>query len=459
MIPPEIALASWLVVGTFLMAGKDGAKGFSLNMLLALMVLPAGFELNLPFMPRLGRFDMAIFSAVAGTVLFHAHTLSRFRPRWFDGIIVVVLVMTVSTSVVNGHGFYDGIVNAFNDTMAFVISFFLFRIYLGTPKGFRTFLVVLVWCSVVYTPLALWEWRMSPQIHTTLYGYFQHSFLQHARWGFYRPVICFGHGLQLGRFFAFAAFLALFPLRDVFRKQVTGGQWLFLVPMAGLALSMSFSPYMLFAGLCVMYVLMRRALWLGYVLPGVAAVYVFIVFMGYNPLYGMVDLFASVSVDRAESFRYRLDALNEYRVNILQQPILGWGGWGNGRITGRATDSVFLTRALSRGLVGAALLYSYYFIMLHVVLKTARLARGTPIANDVLSIAALLPFGIALCSVDSGLDLHVVMLGAGAIGLQQYLARVGPLHQQMQVRKRAARVRQAAAATMAYEGGRNASRV
>ena len=54
---------------------------------------------------------------------------------------------------------------------------------------------------------------MSPQIHRTLYGYFQHVFVQFERGGYWRPVVCFNHALDLGRFFAFAAFLAALPMR------------------------------------------------------------------------------------------------------------------------------------------------------------------------------------------------------------------------------------------------------
>ena len=51
-----------------------------------------------------------------------------------------------------------------------------------------------------YSLLILVETRFSPQLHTWLYGFFPHSFLQQKRFGGFRAVVFLGHGLVVAMF-------------------------------------------------------------------------------------------------------------------------------------------------------------------------------------------------------------------------------------------------------------------
>jgi hypothetical protein len=57
--------------------------------------------------------------------------------------------------------------------------------------------------------MILWEAKMSPEIHMSLYGYFPHEFLQHLRAGGFRPVVLTGSGLECGLFVASALIAAV----------------------------------------------------------------------------------------------------------------------------------------------------------------------------------------------------------------------------------------------------------
>src|SRR5262249_33639153 len=94
--------------------------------------------------------------------------------------------------------------DAFSDAMAtfiFLLPFFLGRQLLRNSADNEQILRVLVIAGLFYSLPMLLEIRMSPQLHTWVYGYFpQGGFHQQARDGGYRPAVFLGHGLIVAFF-------------------------------------------------------------------------------------------------------------------------------------------------------------------------------------------------------------------------------------------------------------------
>ena len=67
---------------------------------------------------------------------------------------------------------------------------------------------MLIVAGLVYSLPMLFEVRMSPQLHTWIYGYFPHSFAQQMREGGFRPVVFLGHGLLVAFFIMTSAVAA-----------------------------------------------------------------------------------------------------------------------------------------------------------------------------------------------------------------------------------------------------------
>ena len=74
------------------------------------------------------------------------------------------------------------------------------RAYFGDFKGLRELATVLFIGGLIYIPLCLYEIRMSPQLHNTIYGFYQHDFVQTMRAGGWRPTVFLQHGLAVGLF-------------------------------------------------------------------------------------------------------------------------------------------------------------------------------------------------------------------------------------------------------------------
>lgn len=442
MIPYQAALIAWIPISCLIMADRNNARGFALAYLLGLALLPAGRDISIPVLPDLNKDVVTGFGVLLGTIFFHPRLFYRFQLYLTDFLLLGLLQITAITSLINGYGPYDAVSQMLTLGSTFLLPIFLARLHLGTMQSIRTFLLVLIFTAIVCAPFALLEFRISPQIHTWTYGYFQHVFQQHFRGGFWRPILYFSHALALGRFFAFAAFLALLPMRkDLVALFGPIGNVLFLAPLAGLIASQSFGPVMLFGLLCCCYYLFRYLPSAGYVIPALATLWFVLVMVGYNPGYKVVNRVDDVNAERAASLQYRLDALEEYRSVIINRPWFGHGTWGSSRVEGRATDSQALISFLVRGFFGSAVYFGWWFVALHIALRTVARTRGTIFSTRVAGIAALLSIGLGVIAIDYALDLYVLLLVSGLFPIYAWL-RANP---EMAELKPAVRSRAAAA--------------
>lgn len=417
MIPVELVLITWLVVSALLMLDRNVPRGLSIALVGGMMLLPCKGAITLEGLPDLDRQNAAALGALVGTLLFQPDSVLRFRPRASDLLLVGILVFRTASSVVNGFGWYDGINASRGIAFGFVLPLLLARIHFTTPKALVTFLKVLVIGAAAYIVPSLWEFRMSPNIHSTVYGYFQHQFAQMARGGFFRPIVFFPHALNLARFFAFAAFLAAFPLRSVLAREIPYGKYLFVLPLFGLILSQSYGPWLMFILLSGGYLLVRRNVAFAYVLPVIGVIWVTFTFAGFQPANGLVRAVERVNPARASSLQYRLDAWSEYSSIILRAPVFGHAGWGNAR-TERATDSVVLINTLERGIVGASFLYGWWLWAMYVCLRLARRLHGRPFADVLYGLGHFVGVCVAASCVDSAMDMHLAIALASVLAIE-----------------------------------------
>ena len=128
-------------------------------------------------------------------------------------LFVISPVLTVLTNpdpiyftltAIPGLRIHDSIAAVATQAIA-ILPFFLARRFLATEAAQREILVALVVAGLVYSVPMLIEVRLSPQINTWVYGFFQHDFIQMMRYGGFRPIVFLPHGL-------WAAFFALMAL-------------------------------------------------------------------------------------------------------------------------------------------------------------------------------------------------------------------------------------------------------
>lgn len=422
MIPYQVALIGYIPLAAIIMAGRNNALAFSLAYLIGLMFLPSGLEFEIPGVPDLTKENVPGLGILIGTVLFHPRIFDRFRLSKLDFLFVFGMLAAFITAYINGFGVRYGVSQMLDVLMSFALPIVLARIHLGTPASIKTFMITLVLLSCIYVPMSLLEFRMSPQIHTWVYGYFQHVFQQHMRGSFWRPIVFFYHALALGRFYALATFLALFPARPALvRLFGNSGKYVFLAPLAGLLLEQSISPVLLFVFMSALYLAIQWRHWTVLIMPVLAFTWFGFVFAGIEIGYGSVDRFTPVSSERAQSFEYRLQALREYRSVILNRPWFGHGGFNHGRIEGRATDSQSLIFLLQSGLIGTLAYLGWWFGAMWAAARTANRMRGTPLGRTAAAWAAFGSIALTYTVVDAALE-HFLMFGLAAMfGIDAWL--------------------------------------
>lgn len=425
MIPAAYALLAYIPIAAMLMLDRNSARGFSLAFIIAMLFLPSTNNpvtavplgvVSLPLVPDLDKGNVVGLGVLLGTILFHPERFDYFRVSVLDFLLLVILQGIFLASYMNGHGVYDGISQGLKFVMSFGLPVFLARIHLASPAGIRTFLLCLTLASVIYAPLALWEFRFSPQIHTNVYGYFQHVFQQHMRGGLFRPILFFSHGLVLGRFFAFTAFLALFPMRPYLEKMFGPlGRYIFLAPLAGLVVSMSISPFMIFLLLIVGWFVVQRFRWSYYILPVLGFLWLLAFFVDIEIGFGGVHRFVGFSPERAQSLEYRLIALREYKDTVLARPIFGWGGWNSGR-TGRAVDSMALIQLLTYGFFGTVAFFAWWFGALTACHRVMHRAVKSAFAGSARAVVLMSGVCLLVSVIDSALDQYLLILVSAMVG-------------------------------------------
>jgi hypothetical protein len=133
---------------------------------------------------------------------------------------------------------YEGFHMVVEDLLTFFVPFLLARALFRTRDELVVLFRVLVSAALWMSIIALFEMRMSPQLHTWIYGFIPvDSWDQVVRAGGYRPLGFTRHGLAFVLYF-FAATLAAVALRRTRRRDGTRaiGAWvapfLFLVTLA-----------------------------------------------------------------------------------------------------------------------------------------------------------------------------------------------------------------------------------
>ena len=372
-------------------------------------------------------------------LLCDGRRLLAFKPRLVDLPIALYCLVPLFSSLSNGLGWYDGITSVFDKSIVWGVPYLTGRLYCSSPEGRDRLAWGLLVGGLLYAPLCLWEIRMSPQLHHTVYGYHQHDWSQTLRPGGYRPMVFMHHGLMVGLWMA-AATLAGFALwtGGVARRVLGLPLWivvpfLFVVTMLckslgaivllGAGIASLVSMRSLRFSLPVAILLCLPFVWVGARIAGVW------------DWSGISRLTGSIEAQRSESLQYRIHAEDVLLERALEQPVLGWGGWDRSRpATDRpssrsqetiATDSLWIITIGRYGLVGLAM------VMLALAVPVVTLWRRQPPRlwdADRRSVVAwalgLVLLVYAIDSVFNDMENPVYLLVAGGLaGLAAVPAR------------------------------------
>lgn len=351
-------------------------------------------------------------SVLLASLLFDRDRWRTFRPRILDLPLAALCLAPFATALANDLGLKEAGAAAAEVTLTMGGPYLLGRLYLGGPLGARRLAVPLVVAGLAYVPLCLWEIRMSPQLHLTLYGFRSWSFVQSYRFGGFRPSVFLQHGLAVGIFMAVATLVAYWLARTGAVREVAGLPLSWCWPVLAVTTVLCKSAgaiILLFVGLGVLEGLRRfRAAFLVLALAAMPPLYCAARIAGWEPT-PVVNLAAKwLGRDRAGSVQYRVDNERLLIQKALERPWLGWGRFGrsfvydeDGRSLGAVVDSLWILALGINGLVG---LLAIGAVLILPPLALARVLPPRQWASPHVAPVAALSVGLLLWAVDGLLN-------------------------------------------------------
>jgi hypothetical protein len=387
-----LALFGWPVVAPLLFLVMRPRRAVIASVILAWLFLPVtGFKMA--GLPAYTKITATVLGVLPGILVFDLRKLITFRPSWVDLPMGLWCLCPVFSSLSNDLGFGDGFSSMFYQTITWGVPYFLGRLYFSDLIGMHDLAIGIFIGGLLYVPPCLLEIRLSPQLHTWIYGFYQNeSFDQTLRYGGFRPTVFMEHGLMVAMWMSMASLCGLWlwysrTLRSIFRIALP---W-FLVPLVGTTiLCKSMGALVLL--LVGVFVLMGTRYGKTRAFVAVLACAPILYFALRIPAIWsgaeLTQAAAAISPERAKSLQFRLTNEDMLLDRAMLHPLLGWGGWGRARVRdtqGRdisVTDGLWIIALGNNGLLGLGAL------SVALVIPILGLFRRIPLASWPHALAA-----------------------------------------------------------------------
>lgn len=337
-----LAIIAWPFIILYFIKKHGFQAGILLGLLGGYMFLPSGMEINFPGIPAFDKFTITTMT-LTGYMLFHKKSfgygdLDKFLKIIFIGFLIspflTALTNTERYYYLPGLSLYDGLsdtVGNFLYFLPFLLGFKYFRSYENQQLLFKYLAIA----AVIYAVLALYEIRMSPQLHRSLYGFFPHSWQQQYRDGGFRAVVFMGHGLLVAFFLAIGvAVIATLKKTNTKFSRFGNNGFLLIFVLITLLLSKSLAA-LIFGVMAVftIYFVPNRLVHLGTVVVAIMFIsYPVLSSMKIFPHESLLEYANMISAERAESLEYRFNHEESLLEHANSKSLFGWGGWGRNRV-------------------------------------------------------------------------------------------------------------------------------
>lgn len=334
------------------------------------MLLPEGTAFNPPMIPALNKITLPNLTALVIIMLVLGRRIVPLPESLLGKALIALFILSPVVTVLNNaepvafgsfmigsmvvQGVDPDIRSALPglrpyDAIAFVgnqlflmLPLFLARQFLATPRALRELVGALVIAALIYSIPMWYEVRFSPQLHTMIYGFFQHDFTQAMRQGGFRPFVFMPHGLWVA-FFTLMAVVCATSLARHATPEERPRRMLVAAYLGVLLLACKTLGANLMALALVPMVLLLGVRWqvrIAAAAGAVAMIYPFLRGIGIAPVWQFHALIEARNPERAQSFVFRL--INEDRLleRAAEKPLFGWGSWGRNLVHDPLTGEV-----------------------------------------------------------------------------------------------------------------------
>jgi len=350
-------LFGWPVVVFILFKRLPLKNALVCSILAGYLLLPTGLGVDLPLIPSLDKASIPSLSCLAACLIIsnhqniHTNALTT-KPKvnvvtkvyfFLLGLLFLTPFTTVLTNpepVISGPTFIPG--QSLYDAAGLcgvlfitVLPLLLADKFLASERSHVIVLNALCISGILYSLLVIIEARLSPQLHSWIYGYFPHSFLQHIRSGGYRPIVFLEHGLWVGIFLCKATIASsiLWKYYGGTKKSIPyfyATAFLFSV----LFISRNFGALLIALAILppIIVIGVRKCAIIPVFFAAIVLMYPILRDRNIIPTEFLVETAAKIDEERARSLEYRIDMEDSMLERAMEKPLAGWGLWNRGAI-------------------------------------------------------------------------------------------------------------------------------
>ncbi|KAM3097036.1 O-antigen ligase domain-containing protein [Phormidesmis sp. 146-35] len=333
-----LVLFGWIPIVLFLFKHLPPQRALIISFITAYLFLPV-YDYLIPGLPSYGKMSATCYAVVIAVLFFDIDRFKSFRFSLVDIPIALWCLCHVASSLNNGLSLYDGFRAASERFAVWGVPYFFGRVYLNSLVGLRALAVGIFAGGLVYAPLCLFEFKMSPQLHRKLYGIDVNSyaFVQSIRKGGYRPYLFNVHGLSVALWMSAVTIIAIWLWQSGAIKRFWNISMGWLVgTLFGLMVLIQSTGALLYVLLSI--AVLSTVKWLRtsilvVLLVVVIPFYLYVAATGSFNGDQITQFFSSaVNPDRADSLQFRLNQEKALVVKARERMIVGWAGWGRSRI-------------------------------------------------------------------------------------------------------------------------------
>lgn len=360
-----LVLALWPFACLFLFRRLKLERALIWSILGGYLLLPPLTEFNLPLVPGMDKVTLPNVSALLLLIFAMKQKVALWpESRIAKWLVTGFVLCAIPTTLTNGDPIIFEVLRGADPILfevdalpgqtvrdigsvligqvLMLVPFLLARQFLSSEDGLREILLALMVGGLIYSVPSLIEIRLSPQINTWVYGFFQHSFAQTMRGGGFRPIVFLPHSLWLALFvccalIAAAALARVAPAPDNKRLYVFVAYLFGLLVLcksaASILYGIALTPLILFAS-------PRHMIRLAVVFALIAVIYPMLRKFNAIPIWDIVDYANSYSPDRAHSLWFRFMNEENLLERAAEKPWFGWGGWGRSLIRDLETGAI-----------------------------------------------------------------------------------------------------------------------
>lgn len=428
----HIVMFAWipLVIGLF--ALMQARRAVIAAFLCAWLFLPMiGYDL--PALPDYTKMSATCVGILLGVALFDSSRLLSFRPRPIDLPMVLWCACPFASALSNGLGTYEAVSAVLANVIAWGLPYLIGRLYFGELAGLRELAIGVFIGGLVYVPLCLFEIRMSPQLHSIVYGFKQPGWVETMRFGGWRPTIFMQHGLMVGMWMAAASLVGAWLWMTGSLRRLCGVPtvWLVLALLATTVLCKSTGATALLAvGLGVLFLARRFRTFIPVVcLLLVPPVYMAARAGGLWSGEGAVALVEElVNKDRAHSLNVRFQNEAMLIDKALQRPVFGWGRFGRARVYDQnggnisITDGLWIINFGETGLAGLVAFTAVFLVPVIVLLRRIAVKRWAGTAGAHVAACCILAIIYTIDNLLNGMVNPIFTLAVGGLSGVAWIA-------------------------------------